>query len=124
MCRFYPMLNDDELEKLGADIKQNGLRHRIVLWQPHGDSRTFVLDGRNRLEAMERAGLELNEIYLDRIAPDGPVDPASLVIGLNVHRRHLTKEQQAVLIVRTLDAATSTDRATVARSVTRGLTDA
>lgn len=47
-------------------------------------------------------------------------DPAALVISANIRRRHLSKQEQAELIVKTIEAAQSTDRATVARSVKRG----
>ena len=44
-------------------------------------------------------------------------DPAAFVIGANIRRRHLTKEQQAELIVKTIEAGrVMNDRATVARS--------
>lgn len=45
------------------------------------------------------------------------VDPASYIISKNILRRHLTKEQQAELIVKVM--GTSTDFAKVARSVQR-----
>jgi ParB-like chromosome segregation protein Spo0J len=48
---LFPMLADDELEELAADIK--GLLQRIVL-----DAEGRVLDGRNRLAACEIAGVE------------------------------------------------------------------
>jgi hypothetical protein len=51
----FPMMSDTELAELGADIKKNGLTTPIVFWT--GDSGTFLIDGRNRLEAMERAGV-------------------------------------------------------------------
>jgi ParB-like chromosome segregation protein Spo0J len=47
----FPMMSDEKLAKLGQDIKANGLRQPIVIL--HG----MLVDGRNRLEAMERAGL-------------------------------------------------------------------
>jgi hypothetical protein len=33
----FPMMSGDELDKLGADIKQNGLQNSIVLWQDNAD---------------------------------------------------------------------------------------
>ena len=103
----FPMLDDAELETLGADIKLNGLKVPIVFWRA-GDEQFLLVDGRNRFEAMERAGIELP---LDRFGlPDkyrgacvckvsSRKDPLPLIIALNVHRRHLSKQQQADLIV-------------------------
>jgi hypothetical protein len=70
----FPMMTDDELDKLAEDIKANGLRHSVVLWtdnsRPYSnremkmyatvyDARAtyYVLDGRNRLAALDRAGI-------------------------------------------------------------------
>jgi ParB/Sulfiredoxin domain len=91
----FPMMTDDELAKLGEDIKANGLRCPIVRYREK-DGNAFLLDGRNRLEAIERAGLTYRSC-MDSEVYSG--DPVSLIIGLNIHRRHLTKEQQADLIV-------------------------
>jgi hypothetical protein len=50
------------------------------------------------------------------------VDPACYVISLNIHRRHLTKEQQAELIVKAIEAGRPTnDSAKVARSFSPSL---
>ena len=45
----FPMLDDAELETLGADIKLNGLKVPIVFWRA-GDEQLLLVDGRNRLE--------------------------------------------------------------------------
>src|SRR3954447_2894984 len=49
-----PMMSDDELDDLAADIEANGLLHPIVL-DADGE---LLIDGRNRLEACCRAGVE------------------------------------------------------------------
>lgn len=129
-AEVFPMMSEQELDALAADIKQNGLHHPVVVWHDK-KGKSWVLDGRNRLAALERLGIELRDQgwtdgYVDFGA--GSVlftegkdisDPATFVISANIRRRHLTKEQQAELIVKTIEAATSTDRATVARSVNR-----
>jgi hypothetical protein len=60
-CGLFPMLPESELRELGEDIKKNGLKSRIVLWSPGAqtdkDQPTLLLDGRNRLDAMELVGL-------------------------------------------------------------------
>ena len=93
----FPMMLEDELAKLTEDIKANGMRFPITLDKDGG-----LLDGRNRLEALERAGLDLpsgqTQIYLGD-------DPVGFVISANIHRRHLTKQLQADLIVAAHKAA-------------------
>ena len=95
----FPMLSDEELEKLGEDIKQNGVMVPIMFWWPDDDARDagvekVLIDGRNRLEAAERLGFEIE----DQNAVIGG-DPVSHIISLNIHRRHLTPQQQLDLIV-------------------------
>jgi ParB-like chromosome segregation protein Spo0J len=53
VAALFPMLADDELEELVADIKERGLLQPIVL-----DAEGRVLDGRNRLKACELAGVK------------------------------------------------------------------
>ena len=144
----FPRMSDDELAALAADIKANGLQHSIVLWQDNADTHLkssapyYILDGRNRLAAMDRAGIPVPADPLgtgaagafeqlaggrvfDRKCAYGwsgtlgslgrggksawtktpEVDPAAFVIGANVHRRHLSKEQQADLIVKAVQAS-------------------
>ena len=73
----FPMMPEDELAKLTEDIKANGMRFPITLDKDGG-----LLDGRNRLEALERAGLDLpsgqTQIYLGD-------DPVGFVISANIH---------------------------------------
>ena|SRR6478736_10061149 len=80
-----PMMSDEELAKLGEDIKAHGLKFPIVLFNE------WLIDGRNRLEAMERAGLKLD--HLDQPLRVHCGDPASWVLTLNFHRRHLIKQE-------------------------------
>ncbi|MGC2409993.1 MAG: hypothetical protein WA441_08385 [Methyloceanibacter sp.] len=94
---LFPMMSDEELEVLGRDIKANGLRSTIVI-APNG----LLLDGRNRLEAMERAGVALQTWHTRAY---GSGDPVAYIISANIHRRHLTKQQQADLIVAVHKAA-------------------
>jgi ParB-like chromosome segregation protein Spo0J len=93
---FFPILEDDALDKLAADIKEHGLREPVRLWRDRQNGRLYVLDGRNRLEALERAGVEILNNPMD--AEEHPCfviteedNPASILISLNIHRRHLTK---------------------------------
>ncbi len=53
---LFPMLSDAELVTLGADIKARGILNKIVIWNGPGTTE-FLLDGRNRLAAAEKAGL-------------------------------------------------------------------
>jgi hypothetical protein len=99
----FPMMSDDELAKLGEDIKANGLLEPVTFSYPPSGATLVeaigeLLDGRNRLEAMERAGIEIHLCGMSTTLAR-EVDPVAFIIGKNIHRRHLSKQQQADLIV-------------------------
>ena len=113
----FPMMSDKELAVLGEDLIKNGLREPIKLMltgrpQPYPGIKgattqpEMLIDGRNRMEAMERAGFNLDGCgvkyeYVNG-SPSKPrlnFDATAYIISLNIHRRHLTKQQQADLIV-------------------------
>ncbi len=90
-CAAFPMLSDGELDKLAADIKANGQRHPIIIY-----SGWKILDGRNRLEACRRAGVE--PVFHDVINEFESGDDDEIVryvISTNLHRRHLNESQRA-----------------------------
>src|SRR5262245_56294019 len=54
-AELFPLMSPDELRELGEDIVKNGLTSPIVLWQGDRKSPVCLLDGRNRLDALELA---------------------------------------------------------------------
>jgi hypothetical protein len=84
----FPMLADNELDELADDIRAHGLRHAIVVKDGH------LIDGRNRLEACRRAGIEPRTEELNG------TDPVAYILSANVNRRHLTKGQRAMAIAK------------------------
>jgi hypothetical protein len=105
-AELFPMMSEAELKTLGEDIKKNGLRTRVAVI---GDE---LLDGRNRLDAMEKVGLgfEIEKVSVLAWNPDckvhGPLgfDPYAYVISANIHRRHLKPKQKRKLIADLLKA--------------------
>ena len=69
---LFPMMHGSELFKLVEDIKLNGVRIPIGLYDElDADGniiKTWLIDGRNRLEAAERAGSRYRG-YPDRSTP-------------------------------------------------------
>lgn len=88
-AELFPMLPEDELQELAADIKANGLIHPIVL-----DDEGALIDGRNRLAACRIVGVEPTYTSLNGH------DPASYILSANVARRNLNKGQQALAVAR------------------------
>jgi hypothetical protein len=121
---MFPMLSDSELVELGNDLKATGQRYAIVLWKDQKHFEPVLIDGRNRLDALERVGLNV-EVRPEssgggptvRISCDGYEietaevrgdqyrgSPYDLVTSLNIHRRQLTADQKRDLIEKLLAA--------------------
>jgi ParB-like chromosome segregation protein Spo0J len=114
-ANLFPMMSDEEIDALAADIKKNGLTSPIVYWRdPKKLDELLLLDGRNRLEAAQRAGYK---IRIEDIADYTPIDPYAYVISANIHRRHLTAEQKDDLIVKVLAANPAKSDREVAKTV-------
>jgi ParB-like nuclease domain len=79
-------MNDSAFAELVADIKLNGQCEPIVI------QAGMILDGWHRYRACLAAGIEPLTIPWD-----GKGSPESFVISKNLHRRHLTQSQRAVV---------------------------
>jgi hypothetical protein len=86
-ANLFPMMTDEELADLAADIQANGLIHPIVV-----DKDGFLIDGRNRARACEIAGIEPATVLFEGD------DPRAYVIAANIARRHMSKGQQAMAV--------------------------
>ena len=85
---LFPMLVDAELGELAADIEANGQRLPIITW------RGLIIDGRNRAEACARVGVEpwiTEEDFADE------AEAVRFVTSTNIHRRHLSESQRAMV---------------------------
>jgi hypothetical protein len=122
---LFPLMSQAEQLALGEDIKQHGLKQPVILWSPdETQHQVFVLDGRNRLDAMQAVGMEVirkgkpGELVVhfrslfgkndSNSSLDGAsiqADPYQFVISTNLHRRHLSAEQRRDLIQKLLKAA-------------------
>jgi hypothetical protein len=130
---LFPRMSPDELKALGEDIRKHGLREPVVVIRQyrHRDDGKLdpheydlaLIDGRNRLDAMEAAGFVLvrdgkldptlghKALGLEPLAGgayaefDGDEgDVRAFVISRNIRRRHLSIEDKDRLIVQLLKA--------------------
>jgi hypothetical protein len=111
---MFPMMGKDELLALGEDIQKHGLKSPIYVWKAAPREPRMLLDGRNRLEAMEMVdeptiedGAFFNTVWCEELhgyetKAQGVVDPWEFVLSVNLHRRHLTSEQKRELIANVL----------------------
>jgi hypothetical protein len=102
-AELFPRMTPDELKALGEDIMRNGLTSPIVLWRPDDKTPPVLLDGRNRLDAIEMAPGTPVEVRNVAVL-DHTTDPYAYVVSANLHRRHLTTEQKRELIVTLIKA--------------------
>jgi hypothetical protein len=86
--KLFPMVQGEQFNGLVKDIRENGLREPIILYED------AILDGRNRYAACADAGVE------PRFEPFTGTDPLAFVISRNLHRRHLTVEERAEIAAR------------------------
>lgn len=84
---LFPLLSDAEMESLAADIRDRGLLNPIMLHDGE------ILDGRNRATACALAGV--NPWYTEWKDPG--CGPTAWVVSQNLHRRHLSASQRAVI---------------------------
>lgn len=85
IANIFPLMPDSEIQALAKDIKENGLRNKIVLYHDK------ILDGRNRYRACCAADIE--PVFDDYKGDDA----LQYVISLNLHRRHLNESQRAIV---------------------------
>lgn len=83
-ANIFP-LDDEHLVELAADIKEHGLLIPIEIMDGK------IVDGRRRSLACRLAGVEPT---VRHVSPD---DAVQYVLSLNLHRRHLTTSQRAMV---------------------------
>jgi hypothetical protein len=86
-ANLFPM-ELETIDELAADIKRNGQFEAVKIYQGK------ILDGRRRWTACQRAGIEAKTETIN------PHDPVAYVLSTNLHRRHLTTSQKAMVAAR------------------------
>lgn len=86
-AKLFPLITGKELEDLAADIDANGLNEAIVTYQG------MILDGRNRFEACALIGKKPKYVAFG----GSDKDALAYVLSANLHRRHLTESQRAMV---------------------------
>jgi ParB-like chromosome segregation protein Spo0J len=86
LADLFPLMIGAEFDKLIEDIRVNGLDQPIWLYQGK------VLDGRNRYRACRALGIQPPTREFD-----GSWSPLTFVLTKNLHRRHLSPSQLALV---------------------------
>ena len=93
-AELFPALPEGELKALSKDISAHGQRDPVIVLVDADGSRS-LLDGRNRVAACKLADVEpsVREVSIQDIG-----EPVAYVLGKNIYRRHLTKQQRAMAV--------------------------
>ncbi len=90
-----------EMEELVADLKAHGLREQMVrMADPTAPGGYLLVDGRNRQEALRRAGLGPQLAHYRDFDPDTDGEIFHFIVSANLRRRHLSSSQRAMAAAR------------------------
>lgn len=85
IANVFPLLEGDEFKELCKDVREQGQQQPILTYEG------MILDGRNRYRACLEVG---EEPWTETWSGSNPVEA---VMSLNLHRRHLTSGQRAMI---------------------------
>lgn len=93
---LFPLMEDTspEFKGLVDDIRTHGLREEIMLW--YDGKTSWIIDGRNRYRACWAAGVKTRFLDWGTENIGGEV-VLNWIVSLNLHRRHLTDDQRAMV---------------------------
>jgi hypothetical protein len=99
VAAIFPYIEGTAFEEFVEDIRVNGQREPVVL---DGDGR--LIDGRNRARACQALGVDVKEVRYSG------ADAEAWIISHNVHRRHLTESQRAMVAAKLANLRNGTNR--------------
>ena len=85
LASYFPIMEDEKFEKFKEDIKENGQLEPIITFDNQ------ILDGLNRYRACTELGIT------PQFKAYGGKDPLHYVVSVNVHRRHMSVSQLAMV---------------------------
>lgn len=87
VANIFPLMEGRAFEDLCDSIQQNGLMEGIWIYKGQ------IIDGRNRYRACQETGVEARF----RAYEGEEADLVGFVVALNLHRRHLSESQRAMV---------------------------
>lgn len=98
VAAIFPRIEGEEFAALCADIKKNGLREPVTLYEGK------ILDGINRTRACQKIKIKIKtRSYRGK-------DPVGYVISHNLARRHLNESQRAMIAAKLANIQHGGDR--------------
>ncbi len=99
VAELFPEMDDESYEAFKEDIRCHKQSEPIVLWKKQ------LIDGRHRLRACNELGIK--PIVVDIPSSD---DPLVYVLSHNLHRRHLSTSQRAMIAAKIATLSHGGDR--------------
>ncbi len=95
----FPMMEGEELQRFVEDIKANGVRKPIEIYDGERwiEYKGFGIDGRNRNAACLALGIEPPVRHLTDADLGASQSLTAYIVSVNVARRHLTSSQAALV---------------------------
>lgn len=103
IANLFPEMSESQFDELKQDIALNGLQMPILVYGGK------VVDGRHRLRACSALGIAPKFAELEA-ANDKSVEQS--VISINLHRRHLTESQKAIIAARLTNSSVGSNQYT------------
>src|SRR5262245_11955741 len=107
LAEMFPPIEGDDFTVLVEDIRANGIRIPIMLYQGR------ILDGRNRYRAAIEAGHTFAERDFSNLAPG--VDAEAWVISANLQRRQLDNRGKRAVIAKLIEGKPGQSDRAIAR---------
>jgi ParB-like chromosome segregation protein Spo0J len=104
LAELMPAMTEEEFVALKEDIEKHGVHEPVWVFENQ------ILDGRHRARACD----ELDQEF--EIREYNGTDPGAFVVSLNLHRRHLNREQKRALVERLLEAMPEKSNNAIART--------
>jgi len=92
VAELFELMKGDAFDAFCEDVRANGLREPIFTAVDPKDGEVKIADGRNRYNACLKTGVKPR--YREW---DGKGELVSIVVSLNLHRRHLSESQRAMV---------------------------
>lgn len=109
-AELFPLMGGTEFEELVEDVRVNGVADPIILFEGQ------ILDGRNRYRAWQRLGSIPGTCRFEVYTGGNPL---GFVMSKNLHRRHLSVSQRAIVAAQLPGLQHGGDRTQPPTSLTR-----
>ena len=86
LADVFPMCTDEEFQEICKDVEKNGFQQPVKI-----TTKNLLIDGRNRIEIAHAVEIEPSIEYKD------VKDVLGYIMSENLHRRHLTPGQKAMI---------------------------